>query len=219
MLTIAPDLVPVNYKGKPNDLEFFITLPSWAEAHELFNQAMKRLLKPDIWHNLAGWASAHFTLIGADGNPIRRSPETGDYLRIDIPGPGPMQGHGYDWVTIQNIDDYFDVSGEQEWVAMKVHPSPAPGKTGVAAHFFESEASSTFIIQRSGNKVTSRYHGRNEVPNTSTGQPVDNIRNAMVAAGAMLSFSEVQWSALCKAFIAWEDTGEKSAEGQDQPDK
>jgi len=209
MLTIESDLVPLNYKGKPSDLEFSTTMPSWAEAHKLFNQAMERLLHPKKWHDLAGWASAHFLLIDVDGNPLARPADKGDYLRIDIPEPGPIQSHGYDWVIIDNIEDNLDGAGEQEWVAMKVHPSAEPGKTGIAAHFFDTEASSTFIVQRCGNKVISRYHGRNEVPNTSTGSPVNNLRNVMVAGGAMLSFSEVQWSALCKAFIAREDTGGK----------
>lgn len=54
---------------------------------------------------------------------------------------------------------------------------------------------STFIIQRFGNNVISRYHGRDKVPNTLTGRSEDNLLNAMVAASAMISFSDVQWSA------------------------
>src|SRR6185436_15271936 len=202
MQTIDHEVVPVNYQGKPVDLEFSVTCTSGVAAHELFGQAMSRLLQPNSWHDLAGWASADFILMGSDGNPVTRHPETGDFLRIDIPGPGPVDGHGFDWVVISKIEDYFNPVGEQEWVAMTVHPSPEPGKTGAAAHFFKTESSSTFVIQRSDNKVTSRYHGRNELPNTSTDRTVDNLRNGMVAAGAMISFSEVQWSALIKAFIA-----------------
>jgi len=209
MLTTAAALVPENYKGKPTDLEFSTTMPDWAGAHELFNQAMECLLHPEKWHDLAGWASAHFNLVDSEGKLAERPADTGDYLRIDIPGPGPMHGHGYDWAIIEIIDDYFDPAGEHEWVAMKVHPCPEPGTTGAAAHFFDAEASSTFIIHRHGDKITSTYHGRNETPNVSSERVVDNLRNAMVAAGAIVSFSRVQWSALCKGFISRENTGGK----------
>jgi hypothetical protein len=63
-------------------------------------------------------------------------------------------------------------------------PSGAPG----TAHFFTSDATSTYIIQRDGLTVRALYHGRNEVPNTAAPKVTDKVRNALVAAGAAFVF-------------------------------
>ena len=195
-------------KGKPNDVEFSVTLFSRESATKCFDRAAKRMLNPRIWHELAGWASAHFLLVGPNGKVVNRLAEGGDYLRIDIPGPGPGAGAGYDWVKVEMLEYHKDPEGDQEWIGMQVRPCGEPGKPGSeAAHFFQSDATSTYIIQRDGEKVTASYHGRNEVANTSTNRALDNIRNAVVAAGALVSFSEVQWAALSKGFLAEEIGG------------
>ena len=202
------DLIPLNTKGKPSDLEFSITLASRAAAIDTYRRAVKRLLNPPIWHELAGWATAHFSLVDQDGTELHRLTKKGDYLRIDIPGPGPAAGDGYDWVKVDMLEDHSEPDAEDEWMGMKVHPSTGPGKVSTEpAHFFHSDASSTFIIERNGDTVTAFYHGRNEVPNTATEKISDNIRNAIVAAGAIMSLSEAQWSALSKGFLADEIGG------------
>jgi len=38
-----------------------------------------------------------------------------------------------------------------------------------------------------------------KLPNTSTNRTMDNVRNALVAAGASAGLSEAQWSSLTKA--------------------
>jgi hypothetical protein len=196
-------LIPVNEKGKPTDLEFSVTRHTVAEARHCYTKAVKRMLNPGIWHKLAGWASASFKLAGAKGEDLFRLVRQGDYIRIDIPGPGPVEGGGYDWVRVEKMEEYIDPGGQMEWTGMKVRPcgNPSSAASG-AAHFFRDDATSTFIIERDGLKITAYYHGRNEVPNTSTLKLADNVRNALVAVGAMVSLSEAQWSALSKGFLA-----------------
>jgi hypothetical protein len=207
---VNSDLIPVNQKGKPSDLEFSIVFPSGEAAATCFRRAANRLRNPSLWHVMAGWASANFLLTDASGTTLTRLALEGDCLRIDVPGPGPNAGHGYDWVKVENIDDGITVRGVWEWIAMKLRPCPEPGKGGHdTAHFFREEASSTFVIERAGTKVTARYHGRNEIPNTSTENSMDNIRNAVVATSAMVSFSEAQWSALIKGLLTAEIDGER----------
>jgi hypothetical protein len=202
------DLIPVNEKGKPSDLESSVTLATIDEARHCYMRAVKRMQNPAIWHDLAGWASASFTLVDQDGQDLSRLAREGDYIRIDIPGPGTVEGGGYDWVTVERMDEYIDSSGQREWTGMKVRPCSNPtAGAGGAAHFFGSDASSTFIIERDGAKVTARYHGRNEVPNTATEKLADNVRNALVSAGAVVSLSEAQWSALSKGFLTEEIGG------------
>jgi hypothetical protein len=106
------------------------------------------------------------------------------------------------------MEEYIGSSGQREWTGMKVRPcgNPGSGASG-AAHFFRVGATSTFIIERDGAKVTAYYHGRNEVPNTATPKLADNVRNALVAAGAIVSLSEAQWSVLSKGFLSEEIGG------------
>jgi hypothetical protein len=181
-IPVKANLIPVNQKGKPGDLEYSIVFLSREEAAVCFKRAANRLRNPTRWHSLAGWASANFLLTDAGGALLSRLALEGDYLRIDIPGPGSNAGHGYDWVKVENIDDNISVRGEWEWIAMKVSPCPEPGKGGQdVAHFFRQEASSTFVLEKVGAKVTARYHGRNE---------------------------EAQWSALIKGLLIAE-TGDE----------
>jgi hypothetical protein len=202
------DLIPVNEKGKPNDLEFSVTLDTIDKARHCYMRAVKRMQNPRIWHELAGWASAAFTLVGMTGEDLPRLAWEGDYIRIDVPGPGPAEGGGYDWVRVEKMQEYIDSSGQREWTGMKVRPCgvPGPGAPGTA-HFFTSDATSTYIIERDGLTVKALYHGRNEVPNTTAPKVSDKVRNALVAAGAIVSLSEVQWTALSKGFLSEEIGG------------
>jgi hypothetical protein len=204
---MSSELIPVNVKGKPTDLQFSIAFSNTDKARHCYMRAIKRMQNPGIWHELAGWVSASFILIDVEADVINRLASEGDYIRIDIPGPGTTEGGGYDWVKIEKMEEYID-SSEHEWTGMKVRPCGNPGFPGPGtAHFFTREATSTFIIQRDGHKVTAFYHGRNEVPNTSTRKWTDKVRNSFVAAGAVVGLSEAQWSALCKGFLAEEIGG------------
>jgi hypothetical protein len=201
-------LVPDNYTGKPTNLSFSVILPSYEEAFTCFNRAGKRLLNPPIWHKLSGWASAHFLLAGSDAEEKDRLAEEGDHFRIDVPGPGPAAGDGFDWVMVEKIKLHTNPSGISEWIFLQVRPCSNPRKSnGETAHFFKSLATSSYIIERNGNIVTARYHGRNETPNTSTDSTIDNIRNATMAAGAAMGFSEAQWTALLKGLLSAEIGG------------
>lgn len=201
-------IIPANIEGKQNDLSFSKTLADREQALDCFKRACKRLLNPPVWHELAGMLSGEFTLFGESGQGADRLAQAGDYLRIDLPGPGPRIGDGYDWVKVSSIEDKSDPSGEEERVAMKLHPSANPKSSDErTAHFLQEEASSTFIIERKGNVVTVSYHSRNEVPNTHTGNIIDNLRNNIITSGAFAGLSEAQWSSLIKAFLQAEIGG------------
>src|SRR5580658_9510050 len=116
------DLVPDNYIGEPVNLSSSVILPSREEALVCFNRATKRLLNPAIWHKLSGWASAHFQLVGPEAEEKDQLAEEGDYLRLDVPGPGPSAGNGFDWVIIEKISSHPNPAGTSEWTFMKVHP-------------------------------------------------------------------------------------------------
>ena len=48
------------------------------------------------------------------------------------------------------------------------------------------------------------YSGRNEVPNTEADNLLDKARNAVVAIGAMIGLSELQWEKLVKGLVRFE---------------
>lgn len=201
-------LIPENYTGKPINLSFSMILLTHEEALASFNRAGKRLLNPAIWHKLSGWASAHFLLTGSDGEKKDRLAAEGDHFRIDVPGPGPAAGGGFDWVRVEKIKLHTNPSGISEWIFLRVRPCSDPLKpNGDTAHFFKSLATSSFIAERNGKIVTARYHGRNEKPNTSTDSTMDNMRNATFATGAAMGFSEAQWTALLKGLLSAEIGG------------
>lgn len=201
------NLAPHQVQGKQVDLSHSKVFTANAEAIACFRRAYQRLLHPNGWHTLCGVLSAAFCLCDADGNPLPRPAEIHDYIRIDIPGPGPTAGGGYDWVQVVRMGDRPNTGADKELVALTVKPCPDPGHHDAAtAHFFTNHGSSTFVIERNGGTVTSFYHGRNEVPNIKTDNPLDNVRNAIVASGAMALLSEAQWMKLIKAFLETEDS-------------
>lgn len=195
-------LVPVNTEGKPNNLAFTIEAAGREEARMRFNQACYRLLHPELWHKLAGVVSAECRLIADNGDESYGPALMGDHIRINVPGPGTRAGDGFDWVVVDAIENGIDAGSEVESYGLRLRPCANPfHKDDDVAHFFKNTATSTFIICREGNMVKALYYGRNEVPNTDIENKVDNIRNAVLAAGAIAGFSELQWMALLKGFL------------------
>jgi hypothetical protein len=200
-------LIPANNFGKALDLENSVTERSVDESIVTFNRACKRLLNPPIWHRLSGSTSASFKLYAPGKHDADRLARVHDYLAIDIPGPGPVAGNGYDWVQVENIAENADPSADQSFgMTLKASPNPDALEQGVA-HFFSAGATSTFIIKRNGNTVTASYHGRNELPNTKKASFPDKIRNSLIAAGALAGLSEMQWMALLKGLLEKEIGG------------
>lgn len=196
------EMVPPKIKGKNTDLESCVVAATIEEALSIYKMALHRMLNPSGWHKLCGPASAEFELVNDKGEVLNVPAKKGDRLRIDIPGPGTAAGSGYDWVRVELINTVNNPAKDEESCGIKVRAANAPGGPPKdTAHFFEGDATSSFIVHRSRNKVTASYHGRNEIPNTATGNPADNIRNTMVAMGAIAGFSEVQWTALVRGFL------------------
>lgn len=206
-VSINSHIIPANRVGKALDLEDSITEKSVEEAINTFKRTCKRLLNPPVWHRLSGNISASFELEIPDRGDANRLAQINDYLLIDVPGPGPSAGSGYDWVQVENITEHADPTADNSFgMTLKTSPNPHKPEQGIA-HFFGKGATSTFIIKRNGNTVTSSYHGRNEVPNTKKASFPDKIRNSLIAAGALAGISELQWMALIKGLLQKEIGG------------
>ncbi|MCZ4221907.1 hypothetical protein [Pedobacter rhodius] len=169
-----------------------------AEAKTFFENTSKRLLSVNEWGKYAGMSS--FQLMDAHGIRADRTAEPGDFIRIDIPGPGTHAGMGYDWVRVKEIKE---LSNHEEQISyIIVQPCSHPmDKDGAIAHFFKDDATSTFIIRKFGLVVSAEEHGRNEIPNTDHGKFLDKSRNFVVGMAAKVGLSYPQWKNLVKGLL------------------
>ncbi|NIF05189.1 hypothetical protein F3J23_07005 [Chryseobacterium sp. Tr-659] len=179
------------------------------ESRKLFKQDQvslkfeilkKRLFSINQWKSFGGESFADFKLYDSNADPVQREPQKGDFIRINIPGPGETEASGYDWVEITDICYYQDSFTES--VLMTCRPSPDPGnkKSRHIAHFYSSKASSTFLIFRSPTHLRAGVYGRNESPNFNA-KLIDIIRNITVAAGGMMGTAKIQWKQLTDGFL------------------
>ena len=195
-------LVPANRTGKENDLEYSKSFANPANASKAFELATQRVMNINEWHDLSGIASAGFILKDEKGENCNRTIQKGDYVRIDIPGPGPKSGDGYDWVRVEKVVRHHDKEAGKGIVGILLQSCPNPmNSDSESAHFFKNGATSSFIVERKGNTLTASYHGRNEVLNVDAKKTKDKVRNAVVGAAALAGGSEAQWNALIKSFL------------------
>jgi hypothetical protein len=96
MPPIKKDPIPVQQEGRQSDIieNSAFTTPELAD--KAFQLARQRLYDINNWGNITEGISADFMLTDKQGNRLGRKPEKGDYIRIDLPGPGSIAGHGYD---------------------------------------------------------------------------------------------------------------------------
>lgn len=195
---VGNEIIPPQIVGSAVDAVEKRKFKTETEAQALFEKASKRLLSVNDWGKYAGISS--FQLMDAHGIRADRVAESGDFIRIDIPGPGTHVGMGYDWVRIEDIQFLSD--GDQKLWYINVRPCHHPmDKDGPTAHFFKDTATSTFVIRKSGLVVTAEEHGRNEVANTDEGNFLDKSRNFFVGIAAKIGLSYPQWKSLVKGLL------------------
>lgn len=193
--------IPMQYKGAYHDTEsrkFFANIELCAESFEVLK---KRFFSVNHWRDFCGDMSADFQLFDKKGSYVDRKPIEGDYMRIDIPGPGDFQEKGYDWVRIMKIDEKA-TQKQLERCLMICRPCVAPrSKTGHIAHFYASASSSSFVIERGKHHVLVGIYGRNEVPNISNAGIFGKIRNFLIYIGGVLRLTKIQWKCLADGFL------------------
>lgn len=200
------NLIPPQRIGNKLDTSHEYVASDAGEARRVFAAAAERLLNVNIWEKLCGPLSAKFSLRDERGEFADRSARTGDYFRIDVPGPGPASGDGFDWVKVEALSDRRNPASDEESVTMRVRPAASPENSAPdTAHFFSEDATSSFQIIRRGNIIRAEVHGRNEVPNTDVETKTDKMRNAVVGTGAVAGISKPQWNSLVKGLLDTDD--------------
>lgn len=194
--------VPPQHTGAKSDIEHSVTLKTVDHAKSLFSLARKRLLDMSNWDKISDVSIAQFQLTTMRGKEVFRNAQRGDKLRISIPAPNTETGDGFDWVEVEEIRETNE-NTETESIAIRVRPCASPLNQSLnTAHFFTSDATSSFVVMRRGTTVKAEVHGRNEKPNTGESTNLfDKARNAAVAIGALVGMNKPQWNALVKGLL------------------
>ncbi len=195
--------VPEHTGGGYHDTESYRCFENEADAQPRFALLQQRFLNINCWEKYAGEGSASFSLYDFDGRAVDRPPVQGDYICIDIPGPGNIEAKGYDWVQVKKISRDFLKEDEKENLLMKCAPSidpTQPGHTNIA-HFYSEAATSTFMISRTEKCIYACIYGRNERPNFRNAGVPDKLRNGLIAVSAIVGVAKIEWKALTEGMV------------------
>jgi len=200
----SEETIPEQQSGIQTNTETSVELTSNEDAKSFYQIVKQRLLEVNRWNHYAGALTADFQLTDKQGKEVNRPAENEDHFKIDIPGPGPITGDGFDWVQVEAIEE--KEGGEEQSIAIRVRPATNPNNERKdVAHFFSDDATSCFMVKRQNNTVTAAVYGRNEKPNTKTETLTDKARNAAIASGAITGFSKLQWKSLVNGLVKKDD--------------
>jgi hypothetical protein len=193
-------IIPEQFKGQALEVEASQVSDTETAAQSLYELAKKKLFSVNDWHEIVAGLTARFQIVDQDGNEVSRKVNKGDYLRINIPGPGNKEGDGYDWVV---VEDLKEINKEDfQSAGFRVRPTENPfGKKNETAHFYSNETTSSFIIIRENVTVVSWIVDRNMKPNTESESVVDKVRDVMVGVSGIAGFSKVQWQGLADGLL------------------
>ena len=186
--------IPAQHKGKDMDISDSIEFENEIQAKNFYLEAKNRLLEINNWDQVAKVPVSTFEHLDAFGKHSEEKPQEGDFVKIDIPGPGLWTASGYDYVQIEQINESSESS--HDLITLTLRPSAMPHQEDdhETKHFFKNMATSSFQVKRDGKTVEASYFGRNEMMNLDLDSLLDRLRNLFVALGAKLGASYPQWS-------------------------
>lgn len=169
-------------------------------ANLAFLKAKDRLLDVNHWQDFTTVLLANFQLTDQFGKRLTGPVQKGNLFKIDIPGPGTVDGQGFDWVYVEQITEYENA--DLEIILVVVRPCPNPNsQSGATAHFYGSEATSSFSLIRQNKTITAMIYDKNVKVNNQAGTSLDHIRDVMVGTAGILLFSKIQWKMLTKGLL------------------
>lgn len=193
--------IPKHTKGESQDIVNMVCENIESSAFEKFRAVKERLLLVDKWHTFSEDIKAEFYLVDENDSAISNNFEIGNYIKIDIPGPGNPSGEGFDWTEIIKIQD-----GTNEdicpYFSFTIKPCAPPNNSkNSTAHFYTDETSNTFILRCVANCVYLEVHSRNEIENTEDVPILDKIRNKAIALGGIVGLGNLNWAAFTKGLL------------------
>lgn len=197
-------IVPDQHTGEAIDTASEMECTDAESARKFFQVVKNRLQQVNSWHQVGGKLTASFQVVDAQGKEVTRLVQKGDYLKIDIPGPGTVSGEGYDWVQVEAIEEIE--APEKESFGFRVRPVTNPqNREQDVSHFYSPESTSSFIVTRDHTKITAAIYDRNTKVNKPEHSARDKIRDAVVGRAGILSFSRIQWKALTDGLLRKEN--------------
>lgn len=159
------------------------------DAINFYEEAKNRLFDVNGWTSISAIINSKFQLFNSLGEESAEvKPVVGDYIRIKLPGPLP-----YNWVKV------MDIKEDANFSEFTVSPSedPTEKSSQQTKHFFTSEASSTFRVERKENAIYAYEIGKEEAVN-SQGPEAGNraVLNTIVAEGGWAAVQKIQWENL-----------------------
>lgn len=193
--------IPAQHEGKDMDISDSVEFENEIQAKNFYLEAKNRLLEINNWDQVAKVPVSTFEHLDAFGKHSEERPQEGDFVKIDIPGPGLWTSSGYDYVQIEQINESSDSS--HDLITLTLRPSAMPHHEDdhETKHFFKNMATSSFQIKRDGKTVEASYFGRNEMMNLDLDSILDRLRNLFVALGAKLGASYPQWKSLIAGIL------------------
>ncbi len=175
------------------------TFPGEDAAKLEFVSAKERLFDVNGWSDIPGIGNAGFTIHNAAGTPTdHKIIMTGDFIRIDLPGPVDKY-----WVEV------IDVKEEPEIAEFTVKPAHDPTEIDKPAeidHFFHEDARSVFRVERHGNTLKAMEIGTNEAINNQGEEAGDSAaEHTLVAVNGWAFFQKNQWENLTR-YLVGEDS-------------
>jgi hypothetical protein len=196
----AKEIVPDQQTGKAIYAESSVEMNDEMSAMIFFEEVKKRLGNVNQWDKLVIGLMAKFKIVNNKGKTVERTIRKGDYLKIDIPGPGTHAGEGFDWVIVEELESMS--SQEEEFFAFRVRPTENPlNENPDVAHFYSPDSTSTFTVTRKGNRITAGIYDRNTKPNEDAYIALDKIRDAVVAVAGLVAVSKIQWKKLTEGLL------------------
>lgn len=193
-------LIPKQITGNQTNFSAKRECTDIGEAILFYRTAKMRLLDVNHWSKICNSALTTFQLTDKEGLNTSELVD-GSLIKINIPGPGTSLGNGFDWVGVEEVAHQSETDMD-EWFVFRVRPVANPAeKAATPAHFFTSEATSTFLVKRVGNSVFAEVHGRNETANNEQSGMLDNLRNTIVGGAAKIGFSYPQWKLLVEGIV------------------
>ncbi len=171
------------------------TFSNDSEAENFFDNLTQKLLCIKEWNAKSGLSS--YELFDESGKASHRKQAIiGDFIRLTLHGSGKS-----DWVKIHDITDapneivltvkpFFDPTAEQ------------PDET-VTSHFFTSDATNNFCVERMDKTINFCVIGLSEKTNTEeTKGFVETIRNFAAAnIGSYFGIQKAEWKTFCENFL------------------
>jgi hypothetical protein len=173
--------------------------PKTHDADDFFERLRPELFRVREWNEKSTLTS--FELFDEKGDlSERQNAIVGDFIRLSMVGTGKN-----DWVKVIEI---IDEAGE---AILTIKPSYDPTENEAdknrTSHFFTSDSTNSFCLEKSNAVVSFYVIGLSEKTNTEeTGSFVEKARNVAVSKiGPYFGIQKGEWKTFCASFLRLTD--------------